>query len=289
MTVRQKLRRRRRTKIIATLGPASSTPEVLARLFQAGADVFRLNFSHGTHEDHAARIAMIRELEERFEPPDRHPRRRAGAEAARRRASAAGACSLQTGQAFRLDLNPTPGDARRVNLPHPEIIAAAAIGTHAAAGRRQAAAARGAQARRPAGDRGRGRRPAVRPQGRQRARRGAADPGADRRRTARTWRSRSTTASTTSACPSCSGRRTWPRPSAIAAGRAWIMTKLEKPQALDNLDAILRPVRRGDGGARRSRRRAAARGSAAGAEAHRPRRARSSASRWWWRRRCWRA
>ena len=69
MATRPKLRRRRRTKIIATLGPASSSPEVLTRLFQAGADVFRLNFSHGTHEDHAARFAMIRELEERFDRP----------------------------------------------------------------------------------------------------------------------------------------------------------------------------------------------------------------------------
>ena len=49
-----KLRRRRRTKIVATLGPASSTPEMLSRLFHGGADVFRLNFSHGTHEDHLA-------------------------------------------------------------------------------------------------------------------------------------------------------------------------------------------------------------------------------------------
>src|SRR5580693_7131227 len=56
MASRPKIRRRRRTKIIATLGPASSTPEILARLFQAGADIFRLNFSHGTHEDHAARV-----------------------------------------------------------------------------------------------------------------------------------------------------------------------------------------------------------------------------------------
>jgi pyruvate kinase len=69
MPVRQKLRRRRRTKIIATLGPASSTSEVLARLFQAGADVFRLNFSHGSHDDHAARIALIRDLEEQFDRP----------------------------------------------------------------------------------------------------------------------------------------------------------------------------------------------------------------------------
>ena len=69
MASRPKIHRRRRTKIIATIGPASSTPEVLARLFQAGADVFRLNFSHGTHEDHAARFAMIRELEEKMERP----------------------------------------------------------------------------------------------------------------------------------------------------------------------------------------------------------------------------
>ena len=69
MASRPKLRRRRRTKIIATLGPSSSSMEVLTRLFQAGADVFRLNFSHGTHEDHAARFAMIRELEDRFDRP----------------------------------------------------------------------------------------------------------------------------------------------------------------------------------------------------------------------------
>ena len=62
MAVRPKLRRRRRTKIIATLGPASATPEILARLFQAGADVFRLNFSHGTHEDKAKIIEHIRNI-----------------------------------------------------------------------------------------------------------------------------------------------------------------------------------------------------------------------------------
>jgi hypothetical protein len=65
----QRLRRHRRTKIIATLGPASSTTEIITRLFQTGADVFRLNFSHGSHEDHAARIASIREIEKRFDRP----------------------------------------------------------------------------------------------------------------------------------------------------------------------------------------------------------------------------
>src|SRR5208282_5306232 len=122
-----KIRRRRRTKIIATLGPASSTPEILARLFQAGADIFRLNFSHGTHEDHAARFAMIRELEERMDRPIgilcdvQGPKLRVGT-------FGGGRVHLQTGQAFLLDLNPTPGDAARVNLPHPEIIEAAGIG-----------------------------------------------------------------------------------------------------------------------------------------------------------------
>jgi pyruvate kinase len=127
MAVRPKLRRRRRTKIIATLGPASSSPEVLARLFQAGADVFRLNFSHGTHEDHAVRFAQIRALEEQFDRPIgiladvQGPKLRVGR-------FGGGRVHLQTGQPFQLDLNPTPGDARRVNLPHPEIIEAASIG-----------------------------------------------------------------------------------------------------------------------------------------------------------------
>src|SRR3984957_8306398 len=127
MAVRPKLRRRRRTKIIATLGPASSTIEILTRLFQAGADVFRLNFSHGTHEDHAARFAMIRDLEEKFDRPIgiladvQGPKLRVGR-------FSGGRAHLQTGRRFRLDLNATPGDTNRVNLPHPEIIDAATIG-----------------------------------------------------------------------------------------------------------------------------------------------------------------
>src|ERR1700710_751495 len=128
MAMRPKMRRRRRTKIIATLGPSSSTLEVMTRLFQAGADVFRLNFSHGTHEDHAARFAMIRELEEKFDRPIgiladvQGPKLRVGR-------FGGGRVHLQTGQKFRLDLNATPGNAQRVNLPHPEIIEAAAIGS----------------------------------------------------------------------------------------------------------------------------------------------------------------
>jgi pyruvate kinase len=127
MALQPKLRRRRRTKIIATLGPASGTIEVLTRLFQAGADVFRLNFSHGNHESHAARFAMIRELEAKFDRPIgilcdvQGPKLRVGK-------FAGGRVHLQTGAALRLDLNPTPGNTQRVNLPHPEIIEAASIG-----------------------------------------------------------------------------------------------------------------------------------------------------------------
>ncbi len=121
-------RRHRRTKIIATVGPACSTPEMLAQLAEAGADVFRLNFSHGTHADHAERIEMIRALEHRVGRPIgiladvQGPKLRLGQFQGER-------VQLQAGQEFQLDLNPAPGDRRRVNLPHPEIIAAAGIGT----------------------------------------------------------------------------------------------------------------------------------------------------------------
>ena len=90
--------------------------------------MFRLNFSHGTHEDHAARFAMIRELEEKFDRPIgiladvQGPKLRVGR-------FGGGRVHLQTGQTFRLDLNATPGNAQRVNLPHPEIIEAASIGS----------------------------------------------------------------------------------------------------------------------------------------------------------------
>lgn len=128
MATRPALRRRRRTKILATLGPASSTPEMIERIHRAGVDVFRLNFSHGSHEDHAARIAMIRDVEHKVGRPIgilvdvQGPKLRVGK-------FQAGRVQLQTGQSFRLDLNPTPGDVRRVNLPHTEIIEAAQIGT----------------------------------------------------------------------------------------------------------------------------------------------------------------
>jgi pyruvate kinase len=124
-----RIRRRRRTKIIATIGPASANPETLHRLFIAGADVFRLNFSHGTHDDHARNFAMIRDLEKKV---DRSIGILADVQGPKLRVGrfSGGRVQLQTGNEFRLDLDPTPGDVMRVQLPHPEILAAAGIGTN---------------------------------------------------------------------------------------------------------------------------------------------------------------
>jgi pyruvate kinase len=123
------MRRQRKAKILATLGPASSTRDQIAALFKAGADVFRLNFSHGAHEDHKARYDLIRELEEEFERPIgilmdlQGPKLRVGP-------FAGGAIELKTGGKFRLDLDAAKGDAKRVQLPHPEIFEAVKIGTN---------------------------------------------------------------------------------------------------------------------------------------------------------------
>ncbi|HJV71439.1 pyruvate kinase [Ideonella sp.] len=122
------MRRARSTKIVATLGPASSGEATLRALFEQGVDVFRLNFSHGTHDDHAQRLRTVRRLEQHYGRPIgvlldlQGPKLRLGT-------LAGGKAVLETGAAFRLDMDPTPGDGRRAPLPHPEIFAALADGT----------------------------------------------------------------------------------------------------------------------------------------------------------------
>jgi pyruvate kinase len=122
------MRRRRSAKIIATVGPACSTEAVLAKLFEAGADVFRLNFSHGTHEDHKARYDIIRALETRYGRPIgilldlQGPKLRVGE-------FKGGRTLLAPGQKFRLDLNLDWGDQHRAPLPHPEVFRSLAPGT----------------------------------------------------------------------------------------------------------------------------------------------------------------
>ena len=122
------MRRRRSAKIVATLGPSSSTPEQIRALFESGVDVFRLNFSHGSHGDHHARFAAIRDVEAATGRPIgiladlQGPKLRLGT-------FAGGPIELAAGARFRLDLDRRPGDAIRAPLPHPEIFQALEPGT----------------------------------------------------------------------------------------------------------------------------------------------------------------
>ncbi len=122
------IRRQRNVKIVATLGPASDSYEMIKALFLAGADVFRLNMSHGTHDDIARRHKLIRQVEAEVGRPIailadlQGPKLRVGA-------FAAGPVMLAEGAAFRLDLDKADGDVSRVCLPHPEIFAALNVGS----------------------------------------------------------------------------------------------------------------------------------------------------------------
>jgi len=115
--------RGRQAKIIATLGPASRDPDIIADLYEAGADVFRLNFSHGSHDDHAKSITAIRELEKKVGRPItilmdlQGPKLRVGT-------FVGGGAVLKTGGHFRVDLSDAIGDETRASLLHPEIFAA---------------------------------------------------------------------------------------------------------------------------------------------------------------------
>ena len=117
------MRRLRNVKIVATLGPASSDYKTIRALFEAGADVFRLNMSHGTHDEQRARFDIIRQIEADTGRPVavladlQGPKLRVGT-------FAAGAADLEEGERFRFDLDPAEGDGHRVCLPHPEIFAA---------------------------------------------------------------------------------------------------------------------------------------------------------------------
>lgn len=118
---------RKSTKQVATLGPASSSKEMIEKLFLNGADVFRLNFSHGAREEKAELLQRIREIEEQYSHPIavlgdlQGPKLRVGE-------FSNGSEVLETGQTFRLDLDSAMGDQKRVQLPHPEIIEASEIG-----------------------------------------------------------------------------------------------------------------------------------------------------------------
>ena len=117
------MRRLRRTKIVATLGPASSDRAIISRLFEAGADVFRINMSHTSHDAMRKLHAAIRAVEKEHDRPIgiladlQGPKLRVGA-------FQTDFVMLKKGATFVLDSDKTPGDETRVLLPHPEILAA---------------------------------------------------------------------------------------------------------------------------------------------------------------------
>ncbi len=112
--------RGRKVKILATTGPASRSPEMLRKLFKAGADAFRVNMSHGDHATHADTIRAIRQVEKEFGRPIaifcdlQGPKLRVGT-------FKDGKAVIRHSGHFTLDRNPEPGDETRVELPHPEL------------------------------------------------------------------------------------------------------------------------------------------------------------------------
>ena len=122
------MRRHRNVKIVATLGPASSDHDTIRALFEAGADVFRLNMSHGSHDDIRGRHAVIREIERETGRPIailadlQGPKLRCGT-------FRGGSAEIAAGEPFRFDLDDAPGDASRVQLPHREIFEALSRGS----------------------------------------------------------------------------------------------------------------------------------------------------------------
>lgn len=123
ITLVDNMKRDRNVKIVATLGPASNDYEMIRALFEAGADVFRLNMSHGDHSEIAERHKIIRQIEEDTGRPIailadlQGPKLRVGT-------FANGEENLSVGDKFRFDLSDAEGDATRVKLPHPEIFQA---------------------------------------------------------------------------------------------------------------------------------------------------------------------
>jgi len=121
------MNRARRARIVATLGPASRAPGTVKALAQAGVDVFRLNFSHGSHEDHAAALKAVRGAELALKRPLgvladlQGPKLRLGR-------FAEVEIDVKPGHKMRFDLDPTPGDETRVQMPHPEIFKALRTG-----------------------------------------------------------------------------------------------------------------------------------------------------------------
>jgi len=229
--------RERNAKILATLGPASSDRETIHALFKAGVDVFRFNFSHGTHADHQARYELVREIEREVGRPVgilldlQGPKLRLGA-------IEGGKIAVKIGQTLVLDLEPTLGNSVRLPMPHPEIFAAIKAGDDLLIDdgkvRLQVleADARSAKVK-------------VLNDGVLSDRKGVNVPGAILPMSALTAKDRQDLDFGLLLGVDWVALSFVQRPEdieevkAIVAGRAWTMAKLEKPAAIDSLEAII--------------------------------------------------
>ena len=231
------MKRQRRTKIIATLGPASDSPEMIERLFEAGADVFRLNMSHLPRERLREKVETIRAIEARFKRPIailadlQGPKLRVGA-------FGGDGATLVQGERFQLDSDERPGDGKRVFLPHPEILGALEPG--------QSILVDDGKLRLKVKEVKSGRAVTeVEVGGRISNRKGVNLPDTLIPLAAMTGKDRSDLEAALDAGVDWIGVSFVQRPEdvaevkKVARGRALVMTKLEKPQALAHLDAIM--------------------------------------------------
>lgn len=229
--------RDRNAKILATLGPASSDGATIRELFAAGVDVFRFNFSHGSHDDHRARYELVRDIEREIGRPVgilmdlQGPKLRLGT-------IAGGKLKVAAGQELSLDLNPEPGSSERVPLLHPEIFAAVKGGDDLLIDdgkvRLRVLACDGQSAR-----------VQVLNDGTLSDRKGVNVPGAILPLSALTEKDRKDLDFGLSLGVDWVALSFVQRPAdieelkAIVQGRAWVMAKLEKPAAIDSLDDII--------------------------------------------------
>ena len=231
------MRRQRRTKIVATLGPASTDRAVIERLFTAGADVFRVNMSHTSHAALSAYVDAIRAVEKSHGRPIgllvdlQGPKLRLGA-------FAKGGVELATGANFVLDDSDKPGDETRVCLPHPEVLAALSAGQRLLIddGKVRLVVMEATQKRAVA---------RVEVAGRVSDRKGVSLPDAVVRVSALTPKDRTDLDAALEAGADWIALSFIQRPDDVAEakkiirGRAAVLAKIEKPQAIGRLDEIL--------------------------------------------------
>lgn len=231
------MRRRRKIKILATLGPSSNAPQTIEKLFDSGADIFRINMSHTSHEALRDFVTAIRNVEVKYNRPIgiladlQGPKLRIGT-------FEGGSVALTRGQSFVLDGDERPGNRERVHLPHPEIFEALENG--------HAVLLNDGRVRLQVKEVGQGRAVTEVIQGRELSdRKGVSLPDTTLRSGALTPKDRRDLDAALAAEVDWIALSFIQRPDDVAEarkivqGRAGIMSKIEKPQALQRLDDII--------------------------------------------------